>query len=111
MDILDKARNAIEEYMLDRAATPIAYIEAECEVIIDRVRDRYVLMLVGWDNGKRVHGSLLHVDIIDGKIWIQRDGTEEGIAETLLQLGVPTDKIVPGFRSKRMRQDMGFAIA
>lgn len=35
--------------------------------------NRIVLMHVGWDRGRRIHGSLVHVDIINGKVWIQRD--------------------------------------
>ena len=29
------------------------------------------------ENGYRIYGSLLHLDLIDGKVWIQHDGTEE----------------------------------
>jgi hypothetical protein len=54
---------------------------------------------------------LIHVDIIDGKIWIQRDGTEEGIATELTKAGIPRERIVLGFRSERLRQDTEFAIA
>lgn len=40
---------------------------------------------------KRVHGCLLHVEIIDDKIWIQRDGTEDGIADELVEAWHPAD--------------------
>jgi len=30
----------------------------------------------------------LHIDIIDQKIWIQQDGTETGIANELVNLGI-----------------------
>ncbi len=55
-------------------------------------------MLVGWQGIRRVHGCLVHVDIIDGKLWIQRDGTENGIARDLLEAGVPRERIVLAFR-------------
>ncbi|MHC5778538.1 element excision factor XisI family protein, partial [Nostoc sp.] len=45
----------------------------------------------------------------DDKIWIQRDFTEEGIANQLVELGVPTTDIVLGFRSPYVRQFTGFA--
>ena len=45
-----------------------------------------------------VHGSLVHLDIKGGKVWIQRDGTEHGVAQ-LLEAGVPKDHIVLAFRS------------
>jgi hypothetical protein len=36
-------------------------------------------MTLGWDRKARVHGCLVHLDIIDGKIWVQRDETEDGV--------------------------------
>lgn len=50
------------------------------EIILDKERDRYLLVEVGWQNGYRIYGAFLHLDIIDGKIWIQHDGTENGVA-------------------------------
>ncbi|MEB3343540.1 element excision factor XisI family protein [Okeania sp.] len=43
---------------------------------------------------KMVHGCILHLEIIDDKIWIHGDGMEDGIAGELLAAGVPKDKIV-----------------
>ena len=67
-------------------------------------------LYVGRDNFKRVHGALLDLDIIDGKIWIQRDGTEDGIATDLLAAGIPKDKIVLAFYSEEIRQHSEFAV-
>jgi hypothetical protein len=36
--------------------------------------------------------------LIDNKIWIQQDETEDGIASDLLEAGVPKEDIVLGFR-------------
>ena len=56
----------------------------------------YQLMTVGWHGQHRIHGCVLHVDIKDGKIWIQHDGTEEGIANRLVAAGVPRGRYRPG---------------
>jgi hypothetical protein len=56
-----------------------------------------------------VYGTIIHVDIRDGKIWIQRDFTEEGVASELVDLGVPKTDIVLGFKPPYMRQVTGFA--
>ncbi len=56
-----------------------------------------------------VYGTIIHVDIRDGKIWIQRDFTEEGVASELVDLGVPKTDIVLGFKPPYMRQFTGFA--
>ena len=67
-------------------------------------------MSVGWD-GRRVHGCLIHIDLIDGKCWIQRDGTESGIALELEAAGIPKDHIVLAFRPPEVRQHTGYAVA
>jgi hypothetical protein len=54
---------------------------------------------------------VLHIDIIDGKIWIQHDGTTEGAAETLVAAGVPQEAIVLGFQSPERRKLTAFAPA
>jgi hypothetical protein len=41
----------------------------------------------------------MHFDIQDGKIWIQYNGTEDSVAERLVEMGVPTSDIVLGFHS------------
>ena len=68
-------------------------------------------MILGHENKRYEHGCLLHVDIIDGKIWIQRDGTEIGIATQLVEAGVPKNQIVLGFKSPERRKDTDFAVA
>merc|ERR1712020_373821 len=47
----------------------------QIEHIFDRERDRYLLVETGWDDGDRIYGTLLHIDIIDNKLWIQKDQT------------------------------------
>jgi hypothetical protein len=111
MDTLDQYRQTIEQVLRDYASVPYAYGEFQTQVLIDREGDHYLLMNVGWQNQRRVHGCILHVDLIDGKIWIQRDGTEEGIALALEEAGVPQNCIVLGFREPELRQHTGYAIA
>lgn len=81
------------------------------ELVFDRTRDRYLLVEAGWENGRRTYGTLLHLDIINGKIWIQQDGTEVGIANELVALGVPKERIVLGFKSLQRRQITEFAVS
>jgi hypothetical protein len=66
---------------------------------------------VGWDGERRIHGCLVHVDLIDGKIWIQWDGTEESIAADLERAGIPKEHIVLGFRPPELRLYTGYAVA
>ncbi|MGK7889460.1 MAG: XisI protein [Leptolyngbyaceae cyanobacterium] len=84
--------------------------EVEAEAIFDLKRDRYQVVHVGWSNKHRVYGCILHLDIKDGKIWIQHDGTEGGIANELVAHGVPKQDIVLGFQSPFKRQFTDFAV-
>ncbi|WP_374111913.1 element excision factor XisI family protein [Phormidium yuhuli] len=61
-------------------------------------------------NNKQVHGCVLHLEIIGDKVWIHQDGLEDGIADELLNAGIPQDKIVLGFHHPDLRPYTGFAI-
>jgi hypothetical protein len=46
----------------------------------------------------------------DGKIWVQRDDTEDGVTYELEAAGIPKDKIVLGFHPQNVRQYTGYAV-
>ncbi len=85
--------------------------QVQVELVFDRERDRYLLVETGWQNGYRIYGTLLHIDIINNKLWIQHDGTEEGIALDLVAAGIPKQHIVLAFKSLEQRQHMEFAMS
>jgi hypothetical protein len=68
-------------------------------------------MYAGWNGPYRIHGSVLHIDIRDGNVVIQHDGTEDGIAEELLKAGIPREKIVLAFKAPELRQYVTFGAA
>ena len=111
MDTPEFYRKTVEAILEQYASVPYAYGEIETETVFDRVKDRYLLVNTGWDDGRRVHGCLVHVDIIDGKLWIQRDGTEDGIATELMDAGIPPKAIVLGFHAPEIRPFTEFAAA
>ena len=79
------------------------------EMVFDTQSHVYLLLVTGWQDEKRIYWFPIHIRIKDGKIWIERDFTEEGIANQLVELGVPKSDIVLGFRSPYVRQFTGFA--
>ena len=109
MDTLEKYRRTVQEIIKKYAEVPYSYGNILSQTVFDRETDRYLLMIAGREGVRRVHGCLVHIDIIGNKIWIQRDGTEDGIASELLKAGVPKDHIVLGFRSPEMRKHTDFA--
>jgi hypothetical protein len=100
----------IQDILREYADCKPSYGEVEVETIVDPVLGHYQLMTVGWDGQRRIHGCLLHVDIKNGKIWIQHDGTEEGIANRLVAEGVPKGDIVLAFHSPFKRRFTEFAV-
>jgi hypothetical protein len=109
-DKLTTYREQIEEILREYASHKYAHGDIEREIVIDPARDHYELISVGWLGAERVHGCLLHVDFKNGKIWIQHDGTEVGIAKLLVEAGVPKEDIVLAFHSPFKRQFTGFAV-
>jgi len=111
MDAPDEWRELIEKLLNEETRVPISYGEVALYTVFDRAKDHYLLMAVGWDGYKRIHAPLIHVDIIDGKFWIQHDGTERGIARDLEEGGVPKDRIVLAFQHLSRRRFGDYATA
>lgn len=102
----------IVEQVLDvYTKVPYAYGDLTCDAIFDRPRSRFAVITLGWDDEERVHHPLAHIDIIAGKLWIQTDNTEHGIAPDLVRAGVPKSDIVLAFRPPEVRQHTDYAVA
>lgn len=79
-------------------------------MVFDDENGCYLVLDIGWNGDKYLHTTPIHLDLIDNKIWIQFDDTEEGIATDLMEAGVSKDDIVLGFRHPKLRQYTGFAV-
>src|SRR5579862_1991148 len=99
MDTLEQYRQIIRDLIRNYAQYQPALGDVQIEIVFDEAQDHYELMYAGWNGPYRIHGSVLHVDIRNGKVIIQHDGTEEGIAEKLVSAGIPRDRIVLAFKS------------
>ena len=111
MDNLNRYRHIIRELIQRYAQHQPACGEVQIEVIFDETNDHYELMYAGWNGPYRIHGSVLHIDIRQEKVWIQYDGTEDGIAEELVKAGIPHDRIVLAFKPPDVRAHTDFAVA
>jgi hypothetical protein len=79
--------------------------------ICDDRRGQYLLVNLGWQAGRRVRATTLHIRLKDDKVWIEEDMTNLGIADELVQAGVPKDDIVLGFQPPERRVLTKFASA
>ena len=110
MDKLERYRAIVRRIIEEYASYKPANGQINTEAIIDPVKDHYEVMHVGWDRQCRVHGAVIHLDIIDGKVWIQYDGTNRPVADELIEAGIPKEDIVLGFQPAEVRPLTGFAV-
>ncbi len=108
---LEKYRKLVLEILTEYSSHKPSYGEVEVELILDSERDRYQLVHAGWSNRRRIYGCTIHVDIKDDKIWIQNDGTEEGIANVLVERGVSSQDIVIAYHPPELRKFTDFAVS
>ncbi len=107
---IDDYRKYVKQILNEYGEHKPAYGDVEVEVCFDTERERYQVIHTGWSKQRRVYGCVIHIDIKDGKIWIQHDGTEVGIADELVALGVPKQDIVLAYHSPYMRKFTEFAV-
>jgi hypothetical protein len=111
MEQINYYRETIRKLIQQYAQYKPSRGDVQIEVIFDEANDHYELMYAGWNGPYRIHGSVLHLDIRNEKIWIQHDGTEDGIANELVNAGIPRDRIVLAFKSPELRRHTDFAVA
>ncbi len=106
---VDHYRDIIRQVIGEYATSVPSVGDVQIETIFDPSNDHFELIYSGWNGSTRIHGSVLHVDVRGEKVWIQHDGTEEGIAEELVRRGIPRDRIVLAFRPPEVRRFTDYA--
>ncbi len=96
MDTLTHYRDIVRKVICEYASYTPSHGCIKTEAIIDPEKE---------------HGCVVHIDIIDAKVWIQYDGTSSPVADALLAAGIPREAIVLGFHPSELRQYTDFAVA
>ena len=111
MDKVVLYREYVQSLMTRYATSDQMKDDIEVQLVMDTVRDHYQWMNVGWEGLKRIYNCYIHIDIKDGKIWLQQNWTEEDPAAELVEMGVPREDIVLGLHPpyKRPYTDYGVA--
>ncbi len=97
MDTTTNYREIVKQVILKYAKLRPSHGNIRLDPVFDEMRDRYALMQVGWDNGKRIRGNLIYLTLQNGKIYIEYDGMEYGITHDLIAKGIPEENIVLAF--------------
>jgi len=102
-------KQALREYVALVQKSP--HLPYQVVMAFDDEHHQYLVRKVGWKENKRILKTVLHLALQNGKIWIEEDLTEEGIATWLLEHGVPHTDIVLSFQPPLMRAYSEFAVA
>ena len=113
MDQLNRYRELIKKILTEYYELDLRSPQPNVEVMIafDETHDQYLWFQMSWEGKRRVREVLAHLRIQNGKIWIEEDWTEDGIAADLIRSGVPRSDIVLGFHPPEKRSLTECAIA
>src|ERR1051326_6576955 len=104
MDPCERYREIVRALIKEYAGYKPSRGQIRTEAVVDSEHDHYEVIHVGWEGGRRVHGTVIHIDIIDGMVWIQHNGTNCPIGEELAAAGIPREAIVLGFQPPEVRK-------
>jgi XisI protein len=111
MDTVRKYRDIVRQILTEYASIPYSHGDMRIEAVFDENNDRYALIRLGWNGDDSAYGVVMHLDIIDAKIWIQCDNTDAVVAHDLERAGVPKKDIVLGFQPPEVRPLTEYAVA
>ena len=109
MEIIAKYRTAVENVL--------AYLEKVSYAIpgITRVlvkdKDHYLIIRMGWSNDQNLYSIIVHITIVDEKIWIYTNNTEHNFEEELIKQGVSKEDIIFAEISPTQRQALGYQVS
>jgi hypothetical protein len=111
MDKLAQYRNYVQTLLSQYAQDDVSDNEVEVQLIFDTERDHYQWMNVGWKEYNRIYRTIIHIDIKDGKIWLQQNLTDQNPAEELVEMGVLREDIVLGLQAPYKRKYTEYGVA
>jgi hypothetical protein len=110
MDKITKYRQIVQEFLTEIGSYKNHSPEIETQLIFDTERDHYQILKTGWRDLERTYGIVIHIDIKDGKIWIERNATDLLIAEDLIERGITKEDIVLAFHPPYKRPYTGYGV-
>jgi XisI protein len=111
MDKVEQYRELVKALITRYASEDSSSQDVDIELVLDIEHDHYQWMNVGWEGLHRIYRCIVHLDIKDGKVWLQQNLTDRNPAEELVEMGVAREDIVLGLHPpyKRPYTDYGVA--
>lgn len=96
---IEKYQEILKKWLTNYAAkSKLANMpDIENRVIADCENNSFQLLRIGWQGERHVFSVVFHFDIIDGKVWFQRNTTEHDVVDELVEMCIPEKDIVLGF--------------
>lgn len=92
---LTRYRQSLRQVIEMHAAMKLGDRQLESLAICDPTNDNYLLMDVGYDHVGRADDVIVHLRLRDdGKVLIEYDGIEYGIAHDLIEAGIAKEDIL-----------------
>ena len=110
MDKLSFYRQCIQKFLTKKSQGNFLGGDVESETIFDLEKDRYLLIDLGWNKNRRIYNCVIHLEIREDKVWIQRNQTDRPIADDLMAMGIAKEDIVLGLQPSYLRQYTGLGV-
>jgi hypothetical protein len=96
--------------VLEQIAQPSSHqTYFEQEFVLDDTGGHYLILHVGWNDFERTYAVVVHIDIKDNFVWVQRANTNYNVVQALLDQGIPKNRVVLGFHTPFKRQFTEYA--
>ena len=105
-------RQVIVQLLREQPPLSPRYGKFTQQVVVDQEHDHYLLVNLGWNHEetKREYHVVMHLDLIDSKVWLQHNETEVLVEQVLVERGVPPADIVLGMLPTFSRQHSGYGV-
>lgn len=104
METRDIVKNTLSEF----AAIP-SHGTTQDRTVFDDQASVYQWCSYGWQDMKRNFNVIIHIEIRNGFVWIERNASDIEIGELLTERGIPKSQIVLGFQAPYKRGLHGYA--
>ena len=101
-------QNVLENFVATRSSSRN---EIQTLMLCDTVRHHHQIVRMGWRNDQQVFNVIFHIDVIEEKIWVQRNMSDYDIVGDIEAQGVPKKDIVLAFHIPAMRVHTEYAVA
>jgi hypothetical protein len=85
----------LTKVMRDEERFQPSFVPVKIVPVCDPTSGQFLLVAVGWEGRRRVDSILFHAQLIDGHVIIERDMTEEGLKQTLIEAGIRAEDFLP----------------